>query len=309
MTEEAAFEDFMRVRIAPWFAEQEGLVAGNTTLNVISELMSFVHYGFDGCNAILAAYDKIEFLKPVYPGDIIHAVGRIVRVGKRSRTIECEAFRIAEGPPRLGLGSIPSSARRWFDPEVVARSRATTVIAPEALDHRPTDRGTPAPTQQFDPGAAGSGPGVPDEDALFKDFVRVRIEPWFAEQEGLVAGNTTLNIISELMSFVHYGFDGFNAMLAGYDSVEFLQPVYPGDVIHAVGRITRVGNRSRTIECEGYRIAQGPPRLVGRFPSAARRLFNEPELVIRTKATMVLTREAAALKAKKDEAKANDERG
>src|SRR2546430_12699172 len=60
----------------------------------------------------------------------------------------CEAYRIAEGPPRLGVGPLASSARRLFEPEPVARSRAVTVIAPEALEQRQTIF---APTQEFDP--------------------------------------------------------------------------------------------------------------------------------------------------------------
>jgi len=132
------FEDFLRVRMAAEHGESEGVVAGNDTLDIISDLVSFVLFGFDGYNGMLAGYDKIEFLSPVYIGDILHAVGKLVKVGNRSRTIECEVYRIAEGTPKPGLGSLKLPvAHRFFDqPQLVARARAVMVISREVLESK-----------------------------------------------------------------------------------------------------------------------------------------------------------------------------
>ena len=48
--------------------------------------------------------------------------------------------------------------------------------------------------------------------------------------------------------------DGDEGLLVGYDSIEFLAPLYAGDFIEVTGRITRIGRTSRRIEFEARKV-------------------------------------------------------
>ncbi len=47
--------------------------------------------------------------------------------------------------------------------------------------------------------------------------------------------------------------------LVGYESIEFLAPLYAGDFVEAVGRITRVGSTSRRMEFECRKVIAARP--------------------------------------------------
>jgi 3-aminobutyryl-CoA ammonia-lyase len=48
--------------------------------------------------------------------------------------------------------------------------------------------------------------------------------------------------------------DGDEGLLVGYESVEFLAPLYAGDFVEATGRITKIGRTSRRIEFEARKV-------------------------------------------------------
>jgi 3-aminobutyryl-CoA ammonia-lyase len=77
---------------------------------------------------------------------------------------------------------------------------------------------------------------------------------------------------------------GDEGLFAGYESVEFLAPVYAGDYIEAEGRIVRVGTRSRGMEFEARKIIAARPE---RSPSAAD-VLAEPIVVVRARGTCVV---------------------
>jgi len=79
-------------------------------------------------------------------------------------------------------------------------------------------------------------------------------------------------------------YDGDEGLFRAYDSVEFLAPLYAGDWIEASGRMTRVGNTSRTCEFEVWKI--GGPR--GDISESAAEFLDAPILTCRAVGTTVV---------------------
>lgn len=71
---------------------------------------------------------------------------------------------------------------------------------------------------------------------------------------GLVDGARMLGLFGDVATELLIRHDGDEGLFRAYDSVEFLAPVYAGDFIEAVGRITKVGNSSRKMEFEARKV-------------------------------------------------------
>jgi 3-aminobutyryl-CoA ammonia-lyase len=91
----------------------------------------------DGDEGLFRAYEKVEFLAPVYAGDYIEAVGRIIEVGRTSRRMEFEARKVIRLNPELGA---ESSAELLAEPVVVCRAVGTCVTP---IDKQRIKRGDP----------------------------------------------------------------------------------------------------------------------------------------------------------------------
>lgn len=100
------------------------LVAGAKIMELFGDVATELCIRHDGDEGLLAAYDLVEFKKPVFAGDFLEVKGRITRVGNRSRTIELEAWKVIEARPDLGA----SKAQVLQEPVLVARARCTVVV-------------------------------------------------------------------------------------------------------------------------------------------------------------------------------------
>ncbi|HCJ35092.1 MAG TPA: 3-aminobutyryl-CoA ammonia lyase, partial [Ktedonobacter sp.] len=47
---------------------------------------------------------------------------------------------------------------------------------------------------------------------------------------------------------------GDEGLLVGYESIEFLAPLYAGDFVEVTGRITKIGRTSRRMEFEARKV-------------------------------------------------------
>src|SRR4051794_3976599 len=104
-----------------------GLVDGARMLQLFGDVATELLIRFDGDEGLFRAYESVEFLAPVYSGDYIEAHGKIVRVGKTSRTMEFEARKVIQLlPPEQG-GKAVSSAEVIQEPIVVCRAKGTCV--------------------------------------------------------------------------------------------------------------------------------------------------------------------------------------
>jgi len=85
--------------------------------------------------------------------------------------------------------------------------------------------------------------------------LRVRMSSQDAHYAGnLVDGARILNLFGDVATELTIRYDGDEGLLRAYDNVEFLAPVHGGDFIEVTGKITEVGNTSRKIVFEAYKV-------------------------------------------------------
>ena len=103
-----------------------GIVAGAKMMEYFGDVATELCIRYDGDEGLMAAYDLVEFKQPVHAGDYLEVRGRITEVGRRSRKVEMEAYKVIEGDWFGGS----SAARVLPEPVLVARARGT-VVAPK----------------------------------------------------------------------------------------------------------------------------------------------------------------------------------
>jgi len=118
-------EATLRVRMSQSDAHYGGnLVAGAKMMELFGDLATELTIRNDGDEGLLAGYESVEFLAPVYAGDFIEATGRMLSAGTTSRRCEFEARRVAVPRPDVN----DSAADSLDEPIVVARAIGTTVV-------------------------------------------------------------------------------------------------------------------------------------------------------------------------------------
>jgi len=118
-------ESLIRIRMSAHDAHYGGnLVDGARMLGLFGDVATELLIKHDGDEGLFCAYDKVEFLAPVYAGDFIEARGRIVSVGNTSRKMEFEAIKIIAPRPDVN----DSAADVLATPIVVCRASGTCVV-------------------------------------------------------------------------------------------------------------------------------------------------------------------------------------
>ncbi|MGH2677601.1 MAG: hotdog domain-containing protein [Actinomycetota bacterium] len=115
----------LRVRISQTDAHYGGkLVAGAKVIHLYGDVPTELAIRHDGDEGLLAGYEKVEFLAPVYAGDFLEVTGRVVRVGNTSRTCEFECRKYIQ--PRYDLND--SAAELLDEPVLATRATGTFVV-------------------------------------------------------------------------------------------------------------------------------------------------------------------------------------
>jgi len=116
----------IRLRMSAHDAHYAGnLVDGSRMLNLFGDVATELLIRSDGDEGLFVAYDKVEFLAPVFAGDYIEATGSIVSIGKSSRKMVFEARKV------ITAANIPgqvSAADVLAEPVVVCRASGTCVV-------------------------------------------------------------------------------------------------------------------------------------------------------------------------------------
>jgi len=117
-----------KVRMSIHDAHYAGnLVDGARMLNLFGDVATELLIRYDGDEGLFRAYDSVEFLAPVYAGDFIEVVGKIVRKGNTSRTMEFEAWKIISSAPEFG----ETAAKVLEEPVLVCKATGTCVTPKE----------------------------------------------------------------------------------------------------------------------------------------------------------------------------------
>src|SRR5437016_1051870 len=87
--------------------------------------------------------------------------------------------------------------------------------------------------------------------------IRLRMSQADAHYGGnLVDGARIMSLFGDVATEILIRHDGDEGLFVAYDMVEFLAPVHAGDYIEAIGRLEKVGNTSRKIAFEAYKVIE-----------------------------------------------------
>ena len=85
--------------------------------------------------------------------------------------------------------------------------------------------------------------------------LRVRISASDVHYAGdLVDGAHIMKLFGDVATEITIRHDGDEGLLRAYEKVEFLEPVHGGDFLEVTGKILKVGNTSRKILFEAFKI-------------------------------------------------------
>lgn len=119
----------LRVRISQNDIHYAGeLVDGAHIMKLFGDVATELTIRYDGDEGLLRAYEKVEFLEPVYGGDFLQVIGKIVKVGNTSRKIIFEAFKIISSSQDK---SQESACEVLKTPILVAKAIGTAVVTKE----------------------------------------------------------------------------------------------------------------------------------------------------------------------------------
>ena len=119
--------------------------------------------------------------------------------------------------------------------------------------------------------------------------LRLRMSSHDAHYAGkLVDGARILNLFGDLATELTIRYDGDEGLFRAYDQVEFLAPVHSGDYIEITGRITKVGNTSRKMVFEAYKVIASTQDPV---QDSACDVLDPPVLVAKASGTCVVLKE------------------
>jgi len=117
----------LKVRMSTHDAHYGGnLVDGARVLGLFGDVATELLIRHDGDEGLFRAYSSIEFLAPVYAGDFIEVVAKIVKLGNTSRTMEFEAWKIISPAPELS-----ETAARVLDKPVLVCKATGTCVTPK----------------------------------------------------------------------------------------------------------------------------------------------------------------------------------
>ncbi|WP_238011017.1 hotdog domain-containing protein [Dactylosporangium sp. AC04546] len=100
----------------------------------------------------------------------------------------------------------------------------------------------------------------------------------------LVDGAYSLALFGDVATEVCIRTDGDEGLFAGYSAVTFHAPVRAGDVVEVTAVVTRVGNRSRTIEFTCHVVCRGTPSV----SASAAEVLDPPILATSATGTVVV---------------------
>ena len=114
-----------RMRLSQADAHYGGdLVAGGHLMELFGDVATELCIRADGDEGLLAGYSEVKFLQPVYAGDFIEIVAKIIRAGQTSREMSFQVLRYASPRPDIS----DSAADLGLQPEVVATAVGTCVV-------------------------------------------------------------------------------------------------------------------------------------------------------------------------------------
>ena len=119
--------------------------------------------------------------------------------------------------------------------------------------------------------------------------LRVRIGANDVHYAGeLVDGAHIMQLFGDVATELTIRYDGDEGLLRAYEKVEFLEPVHGGDFLEVVGKMVKVGNTSRKITFEAFKIISSSR---DKTQESACDVLEPPVLVAKAIGTAVVTKD------------------
>ena len=126
--------------------------------------------------------------------------------------------------------------------------------------------------------------------------LRIRISSQDVHYAGeLVAGAHIMKLFGDVATELTIRYDGDEGLLRAYEQVEFLEPVHSGDFLEIIGKIVKVGNSSRKILFEAFKIISSSQDV---SQESACNVLKPPILVAKAIGTAVVTKNKQRIKHK-----------
>jgi 3-aminobutyryl-CoA ammonia-lyase len=100
------------------------LVDGAYVLALFGDVATEAAIRMDGDEGLFASYSDVQFRAPVLAGDVIEVTATVVRSGRRSRGLACEARVVCRADPGRG----PSASQVLGEPLVAVTASGTVVV-------------------------------------------------------------------------------------------------------------------------------------------------------------------------------------
>jgi 3-aminobutyryl-CoA ammonia-lyase len=101
------------------------LVDGAYSLGLFGDVATEVCIRTDGDEGLFASYSDVQFRAPVRAGDVLEITATVVKLGRRSRTLELRAVVVGRGRPEVS-----GSAAEMLAEPVVATTATGVVVVP-----------------------------------------------------------------------------------------------------------------------------------------------------------------------------------
>jgi len=121
---DAPIQASLRIRVGTEDSHYGSIAAGAYVMKLFGDLATEITVRRDGDEGLLRAYESVEFLAPVRPGDFLECRATLVREGNTSRTFEAEAWRVIDARPDLEESAVDLVS----EPVLVAKATGTTVV-------------------------------------------------------------------------------------------------------------------------------------------------------------------------------------
>jgi 3-aminobutyryl-CoA ammonia-lyase len=119
----------LKVRMSSHDAHYGGnLVDGARILALFGDAATELLIMHDGDEGLFRAYEKVDFLAPVYAGDFLEVEAQIVHEGNTSRKIEFFCYKVIEAKPEIA-----PSACDVLDEKILTTYAIGTCIVPKEL--------------------------------------------------------------------------------------------------------------------------------------------------------------------------------
>jgi 3-aminobutyryl-CoA ammonia-lyase len=104
------------------------LVDGAYSLGLFGDVATEMCIRTDGDEGLFASYSDVQFLQPVRAGDVLEITCTLVRVGRRSRTLDFAVHVVARG---AATEARPGAAELLDEPLLATTATGTVVVPAE----------------------------------------------------------------------------------------------------------------------------------------------------------------------------------